>query len=165
MRVLAWEREGEEYTNVKKKKEKKRFGYHYELLSLKIDTCPHKVFWWHEKKVLRNSHLFFPLLPTVHNSLSSPNNPESLFHFFLPTQASHWQSGLSKPPLETSTQLIIYQTSPDAKKLWHCPHQESNPHLPSWTHLLGKWRDKVFTSLYLEQQFWDTVQISLSGKD
>ena len=41
------------------------------------------------------------------------------------------------------------------------PAGNDNPHLPSWTHCLGKWRDKIFTSLHLEQQIQDTIETSL----
>lgn len=78
---------------------KKTLGYHYELLPLKIDTCPHKVFWWREKKVLRNSHLFFPLLPTVHSLFCSPSThwgPVSLF-------PSHTSIMLTVWPFQTTT--------------------------------------------------------------
>lgn len=97
MRVLAWER-GEECTSVKRKR-KKTFGYHCELLSLKIDTCPHKVFWWREKKILRNSNLFHPLLPPVHSSLSSPSKPWGSVSLF----PSHTSITLTVWPFQTTT--------------------------------------------------------------
>lgn len=101
VRMLVWEKRGMNTAMFLK-----RFGYRYELLSLKIVTCPHKVFGWHKKKVLRNSHLFFPSSTTVY---SSPSESYGLLHFFLPTQASHWQLGLPKPPLANLTELIIDQ--------------------------------------------------------
>lgn len=113
----------------------------------KNDTCPHNDFWWCEKKVLRNSHLCFP---SVSLSTAHPMHLESL----LPTQALYCQSGLSKPLLATSTEVIGHITFkfrpvliPENHDI--VPIRNHNPRLTNWTHRTGEWRNNF--SCYLSE--------------
>lgn len=81
----------------------------------------------------------FPSAPLSTAHSAHLISPESL----LPTQTLHWQSGLSKPLVATSTELIDHITFKFRPVL--IPRNDDiknhNRHLTSWTHPTGEWRN------------------------